>query len=107
MGHENMTAGRRLASLVNGQILPLVEQLQARWEKLYPAVRNVRPAGTMVCRRCGLRLEPAGSNDQACLRRTIAGRHLGHPDADSPDEFVTVCPGCGAVEDFREIVDAD
>jgi len=107
MGHEKMTVGQQLGALVSGRIIPAVAQLRARWEKLYPAVKYARRPRMMVCRRCGHQVAAGRIGDDAFQRRTIAGRHLGHPDADSPDEYVTVCGNCGATESFREIIDAD
>ena len=43
-------------------------------------------------------------------KKTLEGRHLGHPDEDSEDEFVDICPFCesGDIEDIGEIdYDAD
>jgi hypothetical protein len=107
MGHEEMTVGQQLGALVNGRIIPAVAQLRARWEKLYPVVRNASRWRMVVCERCGHQLAAGRIGDPAFQRRTIAGRHLGHPDADSPDEYVTVCIECGATESFRETIDAD
>jgi hypothetical protein len=107
MGHENMTAGQRLADLVNGRIIPAVEELRARWERLYPSVRNARRPRMMVCERCGRRVAAGRIGDDEFQRRTVSGRHLGHPDMDSPDEYITLCDECGATESFREIIDAD
>ena len=107
MGHENMTTGQRLAALVNGRIIPAVAELRRRWEKLYPAVRDARRPRMLECERCGCQLAAGRIADDAFQRRTITGRHLGHPDADSPDEYVTLCGDCGATESFREIIDAD
>jgi len=107
MGHEEMTVGRQLGELVNGRIIPAVDQLRARWERFYPAVRYARRPRMAVCRRCGYQLAAGRIGDDAFQRRTITGRHLGHPDMDSPDEYVTLCPGCGATESFMEIIDAD
>ena len=102
-----MTTGRWLAKLVNGRIIPAVDELRARWERLYPAVRNSRRPRMLVCERCGRQVAACRIGDDAYQRRTIAGRHLGHPDMDGPDEFVTLCGDCGATESFREIIDAD
>jgi hypothetical protein len=102
-----MTTGQELAALVNGRIIPAVAQLRARWERLYPAVRDARRPRILVCRRCGYQLAAGRIGDDTFQRRTITGRHLGHPDMDSPDEHVTQCADCGATESFREIIDAD
>ena len=102
-----MTTGQRLAELVNGRIIPAVDELRARWDTLYPAVRNARHPRMLVCERCGRQVASCRIGDDAYQRRTLAGRHLGHPDMDEPDEFVTLCPECGATESFREIIDAD
>jgi len=107
MGHEGMTVGQELGALVNGRIIPAVAELRARWERLYPAVKDARRRRVMVCERCGYQLAAGRIGDDAFQRRTIFGRHLGHPDLDSPDEYVTLCPDCGATESFREIIDAD
>ena len=107
MGHENMTAGQRLADLVNGRIIPAVAELRRRWERLYPVVRNARRPQMVACERCGHQLAAWRIGDDAFQRRTIARRRLGHPDLDSPDEYVTLCPDCGATESFTEIIDAD
>ena len=107
MGHENMTAGQRLAALVNGRIIPAVAELRRRWEKLYPVVRDASRPRMVVCERCGYQLAAWRIGDDAFQRRTIAGRHLGHPDLDGPDEYVALCPDCGAAESFREMIDAD
>jgi len=106
MGHEEMTVGQQLGALVNGRIIPAVARLRARWDRLYPAVRDARRSGMMVCERCGHQVAAGRIGDDAFQRRTIAGRHLGHPDMDSPDEYVTVCGDCGATESFREMIDA-
>ena len=103
MGHENMTTGRRLAGLVNGRIIPAVAELRARWDRLYPAVRGARRPVMLECERCGYQLPAGRIGDEGLQRRTLAGRHLGHPESDSPDEYVTLCPDCGATESFREI----
>jgi hypothetical protein len=103
MGHENMTVGRKLAELVNGRIIPAAAELKARWDRLYPAVRNARRPQMLVCRRCGRKVAAGRIGDEAYQRRTLTGRHLGHPDMDSPDESVTFCPDCGAIESFREV----
>ncbi len=102
-----MTMGQQLAVLVNGRIIPAVAQLRARWERLYPAVRDARRPRVVACERCGHKVAGGRIGDGAFQRRTLTGRHLGHPDLDSPDEYVTICAGCGAAESFREIVDAD
>jgi len=102
-----MTTGQRLADLVNGRIIPAVGELRTRWDRLYPAVRDARRPRMMECKRCGYRLAPGRIGDDASQCRTIRGRHLGHPDFDSPDEYVTRCADCGATESFREIIDAD
>ena len=107
MGHENITTGGQLAELVNGRIIPAIAELQLRWNRLYPAVRNVRRGGMMVCTRCRREVPAARIGDEAYQKKTVAGRHFGHPDFDSPDEYVTVCPGCGATESFKEMIDAD
>jgi len=106
MGHRSITTGRQLAELVNGRIIPSIEQLLARWDKLYPAVKNAPLLETLVCDSCGHRLDASAMSDPDCRRRAIVGRHLGHPDSDSPDEYVTICPECGAAESFREIPNA-
>ena len=100
MGQENMTAGQQLAELMNGRIVPAVNELRARWDRLYPAVRDARVAVMLVCHRCGHEVDRSRIADDAYQRKTIAGRHLGHPDMDGPDEFVTVCPDCGATMSF-------
>ena len=107
MGHEEMTVGQQLDALVSGRIIPAIAQLRARWERLYPAVKDARRPRMMVCERCGHQLAAERIADPAFQRRTITGRHLGHPDMDSPDEYVTRCGDCGATESFREIIDAD
>jgi hypothetical protein len=105
-GYEKMTTGQQLADLVNGRIIPAVAELRSRWEKLYPAVRNSARCGTVVCERCGRRIAAARMGDFDIQHKVLSGRHLGHPDLDSPDEYVTRCPDCGATESFRETVDA-
>lgn len=107
MGHENMTPGRQLDELVNGRIIPAIEELRARWDRLYPTVRNARSPRMLVCQRCGRRIAAGRIGDDAYQRRTLSGRHMGHPDMDGPDEFVTLCPDCGATESFTEITDED
>ena len=105
--HKNITAGRQMSDLVNGRIVPAIEELRARWDRMYPAVKTAGVIRALVCRPCGRRIDACEINDQACQRRMVSGRRLGHPDGDSPDEYATVCPDCGAVENFREIVDED
>ena len=107
MGHEEMTVGQQLGALVNGRIIPAVSRLRARWDRLYPVVRSARRPRAMVCERCGYQLPAGRIGDDVFQRKTISGRHLGHPDLDSPDEYVTLCGDCGATESFREIIDAD
>ncbi|MCP4379695.1 MAG: zinc ribbon-containing protein [bacterium] len=104
-GHEKMTAGQQLADLVNGRIIPAVAELRSRWEKLYPAVRNSVRSATMVCDQCGHRISALRMGDLDIQQQVLSGRHLGHPDHDSPDEYVTRCPECGATESFREGID--
>jgi hypothetical protein len=103
MRQENMTAGQQLAELMNGRIIPAVNELRARWDRLYPAVRVAPRVVMLACHRCGHQVDQSRIGDGAYQRKMIAGRHLGHPDFDGPDEFVTVCPDCGASESFREI----
>jgi len=97
-----MTTGLKLASLVNGRIIPAVAELKERWDRLYPAVKNARPCGALVCGRCGLRVAAGRIGDCEYQKRTLKRFRGGHPDADGPDEFVTVCPNCRAVESFME-----
>jgi len=54
----------------------------------------------MECTNCGC-LATRGTVDGEYQVRTIKGRHLGHPDADSEDEYVSECPDCGARESFK------
>lgn len=107
MGQRQMTAGRSVATVVNGRIIPSADRLRARWDRLYPAVRDSRRPQMFECGRCGRRLAAGRIGDDAFQRRTVAGRPLGHPDADCPDEYVTVCDTCGATESFMEIIYAD
>lgn len=103
MGRGNITAGRQLADLVNGRIIPAIEELQARWDRLYPEVKNAPRRRMLVCDSCGVRLDASALSDPDCNRLTIRGRRLAGPDCDSPDEYVTICPDCGASNSFREI----
>lgn len=47
------------------------------------------------CNRCG------EDFPKPAEKLTVKGRHLGHPDADSEDEYAKVCPHCGST-DFAE-----
>jgi len=100
--NADMTTGLRLGQLVNGRIIPSIAELRARWDRLYPAVNSARRPAMLVCECCGHRVAPGRINDPAYQRRTISGRRLGRPDDVSPDEYVTICPECGASENFRE-----
>jgi predicted RNA-binding Zn-ribbon protein involved in translation (DUF1610 family) len=35
--------------------------------------------------------------------KALRGRHHGHPDDDSQDDCLDVCPECGSVESMREL----
>ena len=106
-GSKNITAGQQLGQLVNGRIIPAIAELRARWDRLYPAVRDSKRPDVFVCRGCGHRVESSLIDGGAYQIRTVAGRHFGHPDLDSPDEFVTLCPDCGATESFGEVAHAE
>lgn len=49
---------------------------------------------------------PCGAEFRAPVAKTLEkGRHLGHPDDDSPDDIIEVCPECG--EQFDPIWEID
>ena len=54
----------------------------------------------MECTNCGC-LATRGTVDGEYQVLVIRGRHLGHPDDDSEDEYVSECPDCDARESFE------
>jgi len=54
----------------------------------------------MECTNCGC-LATRGTVDGELQVRAIKGRHHGHPDEDSEDEYVSECPDCGTRESFK------
>jgi len=97
--------GAALATLVGRAIIPTVEELLQRWERLYPVVRNRRPVRWMACVVCGHRATRQRLQGMDCQQRVLRGRHGGPPERDSEDEYVTICPDCGARESFGEAAD--
>jgi len=98
-----MKPGEQISALMNGRVVPAVEELLRRWERLYPVLQNRRVGEVLACRRCGRYLASENLHDGDCQRLVLRGRHLGHPDDDSEDEYVMVCPNCGAPESFEEV----
>ena len=62
---------------------------------LEPRPRGDQKMTTIICGYCGYEGSPR-------RKRSLTGRHMGHPDADSPDEHEPVCPECGEARDIRE-----
>ena len=98
-----MKLGQQISALMNERVVPAVEDLLQRWERLYPVVQNRRIGGVLACRRCGWRLASENLHDKDYQRLVLRGRHLGHPDDDSEDEYITVCPKCGTLESFEKV----
>ena len=56
------------------------------------------------CQGCGYVTERRRLDDEAFVRRSVAGiRYLAPGDCE-PDEYVSVCPVCGAWESFDTAV---
>ena len=72
-----MTPGEQLSAMVNRLIVPTVEQLLERWQRLYPVVRHRRPNRD----RTGSPDDPTPEQDARSRNRTLAarfnGRHFG------------------------------
>jgi len=67
-------------------------------------VRRLSYDDPVQCLRCGYGSERGRLEEESHHRRSLPGvRHVAPGDCE-PDEYVTVCPDCGAEESFDEAI---
>ena len=98
-----ITSAEYLGKVMDRVVIPTVNDLVRRHEQTYPVVRLRVDPDRYECGICGRKF----AKDEVVDVLVLAGRHHGHPDDDSPDEYAQQCPRCGSMDSVEPVTEVE